>query len=138
MVLNRTIYFPNPSKSLTYGLNDVIRRDNYTYTAIFTVSGTTTLKLSNGFFAIDYAVGATAQQIEVNIGIGTKLVPLFKEYVDVGILGTSRFTLQDLGINDIFLSTGDQITIQFTYHDSTNAPTGNIMATLYFEDYTAT
>lgn len=137
MALNRTIYFPNPSKSLTYGLNDSIRRDDYVYTAIFTVSGATTLKLSNGFFAIDYTVGATAQQIEVSIGIGTKLIPLFKEYVGVGISGTSRFTLQDLGINDLFLATGDAVTIQFTYHDPANVPTGSIMATLYFEDYTA-
>ena len=138
MALNRTIYFPNPSKSLTYGLNDVIRRDNYVYTAIFTVPGTATLKLSNGFFAIDYLTATTAEQIEVNIGIGTKLINAFKAYVPVTTSGTARFTLQDLGINDIFLTTGDAITIQFTYDDPANVPTGNIMATLYFEDYTAT
>jgi hypothetical protein len=137
MALNRTIYFPNPSKSLTYGLNDVIRRDEYEYSTIFTVPGTATLKLSNGFFAIDYALATSAQQIEVNIGIGTKLINVFKAYVPATGSGTSRFTLQDLGINDIFLTTGDQITIQFTYNDSANVPTGNIMATLYFEDYTA-
>lgn len=137
MALNQLIYFPNPTKSLTYGLNDTIQRDNFAYSTIFTVSGATTLKLSNGFFAIDYLTGATAEQIEVNIGIGTKLINVFKAAVPVATAGTARFTLQDLGVNDIFLTTGDAITIQFTYDDPANIPTGNIMATLYFEDYTA-
>ena len=137
MALNRTIYFPNPTKSKTYGLNDTIRRDNYAYATIYTVTALETLKLSNGFISIDYLTAGVAAQIEVNIGIGTKMIGVYKAYVPIDTRASLRFTLQDLGINDIFLATGDAITIQFTHDDATSTPTGNILATLYFEDYTA-
>jgi hypothetical protein len=136
MALNKTIYQPNPLKSKTYGLNDVIRRDNFGYSTIYTVTSGETLKLSNGFFSIDYLTAGVAAQIEVNIALGTKVIGVYKAYVPVTTRASERFTLQDLGINDIFLSTGDAITVQFTHDDATSTPTGNILATLYFEDYT--
>lgn len=137
MALNRTIYFPNPTKSKTYGLNDTIRRDNYAYATIYTVTGLETLMLSNGFISIDYATAGVAAQIEVNIALGTKVIGVYKAKVPINTTYSGRFTLQDLGINDIFLATGDAITIQFTHDDAGSTPTGNILATLYFEDYTA-
>lgn len=137
MALNKTIYLPNPLKCKTYGFNDVIRRDNYSYSTIYTVTGAETLKLKDGYISYDYLTAGVAAQIKINIVLGTKVIGLYKAYVPTNTRASARFTFADVGINEMFLSTGDAITIQFTHDDATSTPTGNISAILYFEDYTA-
>ncbi len=137
MALNQQLYLINPTKSKTYGLNDTIRYNTYAYTTIYTVLSTETLVIKNGFIGIDYINGATVNVMQVNITIGTKKINLWRKEVAAAAQEAVRFSLNDVDVHNIILATGDTIKIEFIHSDAGLAPTGNITALLYLEDYTA-
>ena len=138
MAGNKIIYVTNPVKPpRLMGLNDTIRYNTYAYATIYTVLSTETLILRNGFIGIDYVNGATPNVIQVNLTIGTIKHSLYREYALANAIESVRFSLNDKDLGNLLVSTGDTIKIEFIHSDAGLAPTGNISASLYFEDYTA-
>lgn len=137
MALNKQIYITNPTHSKILGLNDTIRYNTYVYSTIYTVLNTETIILRNGFIGIDYVNGVNANVMQVNLTIGSIKFPLYRELIGVSASGALRFSLNDKDLGNILLSTGDTIKIEFIHSDAALLPTGNISASLYFEDYTA-
>ena len=138
MAGNKIIYVTNPTKPpRLLGLNDTIRYNTYAYATLYTVLSTETLILRNGFIGIDYVNGANANVIQVNLTIGTIKYSLYRERAGVDATEAIRFSLNDKDLGNILLSTGDTIKIEFIHSDAALLPTGNITASLYFEDYTA-
>ncbi len=138
MAGNKIIYVTNPTKPpRIIGLNDTIRYNTYVYSTIYTVLNTETLILRNGFIGIDYVNGATANTMQVNLTIGTVKFSLWREYIAINGISALRFSLNEKDLGNILLSTGDTIKLEFIHSDAGLAPTGNISASLYFEDYTA-
>jgi hypothetical protein len=137
MALNTNFYFTNPTKGKTVGLNDTIRYNTYVYSALLTVSSSNTYIIKNGYIGIDYVLGVPAANIQVNLVIGGKKISLYREDVTGGGTDSLRFTFKDKGVENILLSTGDTVHIEFFHDDATLAPVGNINAFIYIEDYTA-
>ena len=138
MSLNQQIYFPNPLKTRTYGINDVIRADGYGYATLYTVLVSETLKIKDGSFSIDFLTDALeASYIKVILSINSLNFVLYNTWNDVATKGWTHFTLASQGLDNITLKTGDTITIQYVYSASTHLPTGNIKAAIILEDYTA-
>lgn len=137
MALNQKIYFANPTKARTYGLNDVIREDGYSYSTIYTVVSTETVEITEGNFAINYLT-VDACYIYVNLLINGVKFGLYQQYVGAATRGTSIFNLTDLGLSRMVLKTGDTIKVEFVYTTGTaGAPSGAIKAALLLNDYTA-
>lgn len=137
MALNKQIYITNPTKSKIIGLNDTIRYNTYVYATVYTVLNTETIILKNGFIGIDYVNGASANVMQVNITISGHKFCLWRELIGSADTGALRFSLNDKDMGNILLSTGDTIKIEFIHSDAGLSPTGNITASLYFDDYTA-
>lgn len=139
MALNRTIYFPNPTKARTYGLSDTVRSDAYVYTTIYTVTGAETLQIKDGIFQIDGSnTSGVINEAKIILDISGKEIVLFcdNNIADVAIINTT-VTLSDLGLSNIVLATGDTIKIKFVYPNALGAYTASIKATIIVEDFTA-
>lgn len=136
MALNQKVYITNPTKSKTIGLNDTIRYNTYVYSSLLTVSASNTYIIRSGFIGIDYALGAPAANIQVNLVISGKKISLYRENALTTATASLRFTLEDKGVGDIRLVTGDTVYVEFIHNDATLAPTGNITSLIYLEDYT--
>lgn len=139
MALNRTIYFPNPTKAKTIGLSDTVRSDTYVYSTLYTVGGAETTRIAEGSFTI---YGSNTSGV-VNSGLvildisGKEIVVISNQ----GIAGSATIdrtiTLGELGLNNIQLATGDTIKIKYVYPNALGAYTSSIKATLLLEDFTA-
>ena len=138
MAGNKIIYTTNATKApRLIGLNDTIRYNTYVYATIYTVLSTETLILKNGFIGFDYINGANVNVIQVNLTIGSIKYNLYRASVAANAVLADRFSLNDLNLGNILMSTGDTIKVEFIHSDAGLLPTGNINAALYFEDYTA-
>ena len=139
MALNRTIYFPNPTKAKTYGLSDTVRSDAYAYATIYTVTGAETLNIAEGSFTI---YGSNTSGV-VNSGLvildisGKETVVISDQNIGAAATIDRTVTLGELGLNNIVLATGDTIKIKYVYPNALGAYTAYIKATLFIQDYTA-
>lgn len=139
MALNRTIYFPNPTKAKTYGLSDTVRADNYAYTTIYTVTGSETLQIKDGIFHIYGSnTSGVVNGAKIILDISGKEIVI---YSDNAIAGSADInitkTFTDLQLGPIILTTGDTIKIKFVYPVALGAYTASIKSTLFLDDFTA-
>lgn len=139
MALNKTIYFPNPSKAKTIGLSDTVRSDTYVYSTLYTVGGSETTRIAEGSFTI---YGSNTSGV-VNSGLvildisGKEIVVISNQNIAGSDTIDRTITLGELGLNNIQLATGDTIKIKYVYPNALGAYTAYIKATLLLEDFTA-
>lgn len=140
MALNRTIYFPNPTKAKTYGLSDTVRADNYVYSTIYTVTGSETLQIRDGIFHIYGSnTSGVVNAAMIILDISGKEIVIYNDTAIAGAatINVTKTLATDLQMSPIILATGDTIKIKFVYPVALGAYTANIKATLFIEDFTA-
>lgn len=139
MALNTKLYFPNPTKSRTLGLSGTIQSDAYSYSTLYTVLSTETLKIRDGVFQIQYnnTSGAVNEGYVILDISGKEIVVFSNNNIGASVRTSTIVTLSDLGISNVELAIGDTIKIKYIYPAAIGAYTGTIKATLFLDDYTA-
>lgn len=139
MALNRTIYFPNPTKAKTIGISDTVRSDAFAYATLYTVGGAETTRIAEGSFTIygsntSGAVNAGLVVLDIS---GKEIVLISDQNIAASDIIDNTITLGQLGLNNIQLATGDTIKIKYVYPNALGAYTAYIKATITLEDFTA-
>lgn len=140
MALNRTIYFPNPTKAKTYGISDTVRADNYVYSTIYTVTGAETLQIKDVIFTIYGSnTSGVVNGALVILDISGKEIVLYANNAIAGSadINVTKTMSTDLQLAPIILTTGDTIKLKFVYPVALGAYIASIKATIITEDFTA-
>lgn len=140
MALNRTIYFPNPTKNKTYGFSDTVRSDAYVYSTLYTVTGSETLQVRDLIFTIYGSnTSGVLNGALVILDIAGKEIVLYSDNAIAGAanINVTKSLATDLQLAPIPLATGETIKIKFVYPVASGAYIAFIKATLILDDFTA-